>query len=152
MIKSSWNFYCIITRTELPSCEAIDVRTVNIGSIVRPVTKLKAGKNLKGQTEFKAGTKFLAGTNFRDGLIFEADTNFKDSTNLKDGTNLICIPTSKQVPTSKLVQLLSLKLVIDGATMNILYQKKCDDKINMVPVPKFQHEYVPNDLQIWYQP
>ena len=40
------------TRTELPSCEAIDVRKVNIGSIVRPVTKFKAGKNLKGQTEW----------------------------------------------------------------------------------------------------
>ena len=46
------------TRTELPSCEAIDVRKVNIGSIVRPVTKFKAGKNLKGQTEFKAGSAY----------------------------------------------------------------------------------------------
>ena len=36
------------TRTELPSCEAIDVRKLNIGSIVRPVSKFKAGKNLKG--------------------------------------------------------------------------------------------------------
>ena len=48
----------IKTRTELPSCEAIDVRKVNIGSIVRPVTKFKAGKNLKGQTEFKAGSAY----------------------------------------------------------------------------------------------
>ena len=48
-------FVCYLTRTELPSCEAINVRKVNIGSIV---TKLKAGKNLKGQTDFKAGTNF----------------------------------------------------------------------------------------------
>ena len=46
------------TRTELPSCEAIDVRKVNIGSIVRPGTKFKAGKNLNGQTEFKAGSAY----------------------------------------------------------------------------------------------
>ena len=36
------------TRTEFPSSEAIDVRKVNIGSIVRPVTKL----------EFKAGSAY----------------------------------------------------------------------------------------------
>ena len=34
------------TRTELPSCEAIDVRNVNFGDIVRPDTKIKAGANL----------------------------------------------------------------------------------------------------------
>ena len=33
---------------ELPSCEAIDVRKENIGSIVKPATKFKAGRNLKG--------------------------------------------------------------------------------------------------------
>ena len=34
------------TRTELPSCEAIDVRNVNFGDIVRPDTKIKAVANL----------------------------------------------------------------------------------------------------------
>ena len=52
------------TRTELPSCEAIDVRKVNIGSIVRTVTKFKAGKNLKGQTEFKAGSAYRLQSGF----------------------------------------------------------------------------------------
>ena len=79
--------YLVRTRTELPSCEAIDVRKVNIGSIVRPVTKFKAGKNLKRQTEYKTGTNFLAGTNFRDGLIFEAVLTSK------------IVPTTKMVPT-----------------------------------------------------
>ena len=46
------------TRTEFPSSEAIDVRKVNIGSIVTPGTKFKAGKNLNGQTEFKAGSAY----------------------------------------------------------------------------------------------
>ena len=116
------------TRTELPSCEAIDVRKVNICSIVRPVTKFKAERWFDLQSWF----------------------------HLKDGTNLICIPTSKLVPTlklvptSKLVPLLLLKLLIDGATMKIFYQKRCDDKSNMVP--NFQHEYVSNELQIWCQP
>ena len=99
---------------------------------------------------FKSGTNNKAGTNFKDGINFKDGTNIKDGTNFKDGTNLICIPTWKLVPTSKLVPLLLLKLVIDGATMNVFYQKRCDDKINMVP--NFQHEYVSNDLQIWYQP
>ena len=39
-------FMAIKTRTELPSCEAIDVRNVNFGDIVRPDTKIKAGANL----------------------------------------------------------------------------------------------------------
>ena len=97
-------------------------------------------------TEWQKDKVFL----LLDGLIFEAGTNFKDSTNFKDGTNLICIPTAKLVPTPKLVLLLSLKLVIDGAPKNTFYQKRCDDKINMFP--NLQHEFVSNDLQIWYQP
>ena len=56
--QMSFDLSPTITRKELPSCEAIDVRKVNIGSIVRPVTKFKAGKNLKGQTEFKAGSAY----------------------------------------------------------------------------------------------
>ena len=110
----------------------------------------KRSLKLVVHTDFKAGTNFLAGTNFRDGLLFKAGTNFKDGINLKDGTNLICIPTAKLVPTPKLVPLLLLKLVIDGAPKNTFYQKRCDDKINMFP--NFQHEFVSNDLQIWYQP
>ena len=53
---------------ELPSCEAINVTKVNIGSIVKPVTKFKAdnnfkiGTDLKVITDFKTGTKQKAGT------------------------------------------------------------------------------------------
>ena len=36
----------IKTRTELPSCEAIDVKKVSIGNIVLPGNKFKAGTNL----------------------------------------------------------------------------------------------------------
>ena len=35
----------LTTRMELPSCEAIDVKKVNIGNIVIPITKFKAGIN-----------------------------------------------------------------------------------------------------------
>ena len=35
------------TRTELPSCEAIDVKKVSIGNIVLPGNKFKAGTNLR---------------------------------------------------------------------------------------------------------
>ena len=48
------------TRTGLRYCEAIVVRKVNISSIVRPVTKLKAGTNFKVLTDYKAGTNFKA--------------------------------------------------------------------------------------------
>ena len=37
---------CVNTLTYIPSCEAIDVRNVNFGDIVRPDTKIKAGANL----------------------------------------------------------------------------------------------------------
>ena len=51
------------TRTEIPSCEAIDDRKVNISSIVTPVTKLKDGSNFQVQANYKAGTNFKAGAN-----------------------------------------------------------------------------------------
>ena len=44
---------CIPTRTELPSCEAIDVRNVNFGDIVCP----------DKYASFKVGTNFKPGTN-----------------------------------------------------------------------------------------
>ena len=53
------------TRTELHSCEAIDVRQVNIGSIVRPVTRLTACTNSKVHINYKAGTNFKAGTDLK---------------------------------------------------------------------------------------
>ena len=146
------------TRTELPFCEAIYVRKENIGSIVRAVTKLKAGTNLKVHTEFKAGIKHKVGTIIKVYTDFKAGTNFKSGTIFKVSTNLkivftwelvptsICIPTPKLVPTSKMIPLLWLKLLIDGATSNIFHQKICDNKINMVLHSR--HEYV----LILYQP
>ena len=52
------------TRKELPSCEAIDVRKVNIGNIVRAVTKFKTDTNLKVHTESKFGTDLNVFTDF----------------------------------------------------------------------------------------
>ena len=50
--KKIWTIACFSgplckkTRTELPSCEAIDVKRVSIGNIVLPGNKFKAGTNL----------------------------------------------------------------------------------------------------------
>ena len=83
----------ILTRTELPSCEAIDVRKVNIDSIVNPVTKCYAGTNLKVHTEFKAGIKHKVGTIIKVYTDFKAGTNFKSGTIFKVGTNLKIVLT-----------------------------------------------------------
>ena len=50
-----------------------------------------------------------------------------------------CVLTSKLISTSKLVPRILLKLLTDGATSNILYQSRCDDKIDMIP--NFPHKY-----------
>ena len=77
------------TRTELRSCEAIDVRQVNICSIFRPVTRLKACTNFKVHINYEAGTNFEAGTDLKvctnstANTIFKAGTNFKESIRLK---------------------------------------------------------------------
>ena len=72
------------TRTELRYCEAIGV---NIGSIVRPVSKLKAGTNFKVLTDYKAGTNFKAGTNLKaTSTNQKVCAEFIASTNLKAGT------------------------------------------------------------------
>ena len=81
------NFVLIKTRTELRYCEAIDVRKVNIGSIVRPVSKLKAGTNFKVLTDYKAGTNFKAGTSLKaTSTNQKVCTEFIAGTNLKAGT------------------------------------------------------------------
>ena len=63
--QMSFDLSPTITRKELPSCEAIDVRKVNIGSSAKAITKFKAGINLKVHTEFKIGTNFKTGTDLK---------------------------------------------------------------------------------------
>ena len=64
---------------------------------------------------FKAGTNYKAGTNFKAGINFKAGTNHQ----------------------------FLLKLLIDGAASITLYQRRCNEKIYMVP--NFHQEYVSND-------
>ena len=82
---------------ELPSCEAIDVRKVNIGSIVRAVTKFKTAANLKVHTEFKIGTNFKTGTDLKVFTDFKAGTKHKAGTNIKVHIDLKLLPSSKLV-------------------------------------------------------
>ena len=70
-----------ITRTELPSCEAIDGKKVNIAYIVIPVTKLKVGVNRRLLPSL-ISLKFVPNSN----LILTST----------------CVPTSKQAPISNM--------------------------------------------------
>ena len=104
----------------MPSHEAIDKRKGNIGSIV---TKIKDGANLR-----------LIPTSNYSRLVLKSKLVLTSK----------CVLTSKIVPTSKLVPLILLKLLIDGTASDALYQRRCGDKIGMVP--NFHHEYVSMDL------
>ena len=94
------------TRTELQSCEAIDVRQVKPipYSKLVPISKL-----------VRDDDRISMAPNFYHEYVFNEDTIFKDGTNIiKDGTNFIngtnskaskCVQISKVMPAFKLIPL-----------------------------------------------